>query len=65
MPVKIRAVNAEDIPTLVPLITQLGYTLNEQQIADNLTAIRQRGGEVLSRISKVSVVLLRPFWMPV
>lgn len=46
MPVKIRAANAEDIPALVPLITQLGYTLSVQKIADNLAAIRQRGGEV-------------------
>lgn len=46
MPVKIRAANAEDIPALVPLITQLGYTLSVQKIADNLVAIRQRGGEV-------------------
>ena len=37
----------QDTQALIPLMAQLGYALSEQALSNNLSAVRQQGGEVL------------------
>ncbi len=41
-----RTVDKADLPALLPLMAQLGYSHTERSLLDNITAVHNAGGEV-------------------
>lgn len=42
-----RTYQTGDLPALIPLMSQLGYTHTEQSLSENITAVRNAGGKIL------------------
>lgn len=55
--IKIRYASQDDLPAIVPLMNQLGYSSDEQQIRDRILEIRERNGDVIVAVKDGSQIV--------
>ncbi|MDX1640511.1 MAG: hypothetical protein R3220_02350 [Balneolaceae bacterium] len=55
--IKVRYASKEDVPQIVLLLEELGYTSNNKRIYDRLLDIKEQNGEVIVAINESQEIL--------